>query len=309
MRTLMHLDQESLLTEEESALLETIRLKTCEGVVPFQNKQGLPRYNFWQTNPGRHFPNGKWLGRWERFRPPDDTDDSVMIYMMQKRPFEEARWLKDEFDSYANGTRKWIDHVPDYYRNLRAYCSFFNWDMPNGLDACVIANVLYFNNWYGFEENFKQKDSVQYLVEMLTHNDHIFRPEEVAPYYPHTSHILYHLAVLLSRFSIPKLDKKRTKIFADIEKKLKEPVNATERIILENAWMWLSKTTPPPYRGKVDPKPFYFFVLPLTLEFHGALAKWLAQQRITHIRFHCEALEVAFRIENLTLKRSWVDKG
>jgi hypothetical protein len=289
---------------EESHLLEQIRLTACQGVAPFQNKQGLPRYNFWQTNPGRHFPNGLFFGKYDRYRPPDDVDDSVMVYMMQNRDQQEARWLMEHIDAYANGSRKWVLNCDLHYKDLRAYCTFFCKDMPLGFDACVISNVLYFNMLYGFETNFKQQDSIQYLLTMLERRDHLLMPESVSPYYPHASIILYHLAKLMSQFSIPELDRKRARVVQDIRNILAENLFPAERTMLESAWMWMTGEVPRENGGKARKGRFYFFVLPLTLELEGSLAQWLARQRWTHIRFHSEALEWAFQIENKVLRRS-----
>ncbi len=294
---------EPFLSDKEGSILESLRIKACAGFAPFQNKQGLQRYNFWQTNPGRHFPNGHLLGRWDRFRPPDDVDDSVMVYQTQKRNTEESLWLKEHIDDYANGSRKWIHNAPELYRNLRAYCTFFCKNMPLGFDACVISNVLYFNRLHNFEVNFKEQDSLRYLTIMLKRRDHILIPQEVSPYYPHTSIILYHLAKLMGSFSITELDNRKAQVKQDIKTLLVESLYPIERTMLENAWMWLSNELPskaskPDKKGK-----FYFFVLPLTLEFEGSLPQWLAHKRWTHIRFHCDALEIAFHIENQVLRR------
>ncbi len=303
--TLLHslMRLEPFLNPDESTILESIRIKACDGVAPFQNKQGLARYNFWQTNPGRHFPNGKLFGRWDRFRPPDDVDDSVMIYQMQKRNQSESLWLKNHIDDYANGSRKWINNTPPLYRNLRAYCTFFSKDMPLGFDACVITNVLYFNRLHGFDENFKFSDSVEYLLLMLRQKDHIHQPEKVSPYYPHTSIILYHLAKLMSSYSFPELELRKHHLRQDILDLLARPLHPVEQTMVENAWMWLTQDLPPKTHSVHKPGTFYFFVLPLTVEYENAFAQWLAHKRWSHIRFHCEALETAFEIENKVLRR------
>ena len=293
------------LSADEQEVLEQIRQKASEGVSPFQNKQGLQRYNFWQTNPGRHFPNGKFLGRWDYFRPPDDVDDSVMIYQIQDRTREEALWLSQHIDSYANGSKKWIRNTPNSYKKLRAYCTFFSKDMPLGFDACVITNVLYFNLLHNFEQKVQFADSVQYLCLMLEQKDHLNQPQKVAPYYPHTSIILYHLAKLMSWFKIPELEKFRNSIVEDIGRLLQSSLKKPERVMVENAWMWMCKSLPVSGKKPDLVRPFYFFVLPLTLEYEGTVSQSLAHNRLTHIRFHCEALEVAFEIENEVLRKTF----
>jgi hypothetical protein len=291
------------LTEEEWKIVEEIRLKACEGVAPFQNKQGRPRYNFWKTNPGKHFPNGYLLGRWDYFRPPDDVDDSVMIYQMQNRNRNEAFWLKEHIDSYANGSRKWIRNTPAPYLKLRAFSTFFSWDMPLGFDACVISNVLYFNLLFGFEKTIQDEDSMRYLMLMLERKDHIHFPERVSPYYPHHSIIVYHLAKLMERFDPPELQEYRQQLANELRDLMQGELMQEERRMVENAWMWLTGENPPPMKGKLKEGRFYFFVLPLTLEYEGWLPQWFAHKRISHLRFESRALELAFEVENRALRR------
>lgn len=291
------------MTPEEKAILEEIRLGTLPGLSPFQNKQGLHRYNFWKTNPGKHFPNGYWLGRWDFFRPPDDVDDSVMIYLLQQRPWEEAKWLKQHMDSYANGIRGWVKNGPEGYEHFQAYCTFFCRDMPFGFDACVMANVLFFNRFYGIEGGFADEASLQFLVKMLENRDHVNQPVQVSPYYPKATIILYHLARLISRFQPKELMGFLDQIKQDLSTELGNPMCLAEQQMAQNAWMMLFQCLPPEPKYPVESKPFYFFVLPLSLEFEGQWARWLAMQRWTHLRFHCPALELAFSIENQVLRR------
>jgi len=49
---------EADLMPEEKNQLEQMRIRACEGLAPFRNSHGLDRFNFWGTNPAKHFPNG-----------------------------------------------------------------------------------------------------------------------------------------------------------------------------------------------------------------------------------------------------------
>jgi len=239
----------------------------------------------------------------QNLRPPDDTDDSVMIYQIQKRNREDAFWLKNHIDEYANGSRGWVTNCPEEYRELRAWCTFFCKDMPLGFDACVVSNILYFNRFYEFDVNFREQDSVRFLQIMLENRDHLRRPQEVAPYYPESATILFHLARLLSRFPVAGLMEKKRQMEREVEKLLNSPLRKTERILLEIAWIRLSSSVPPQFSGKDKKEPFAFFVLPLTQEYEGGFLRWLARKRITHIRFGCEAHEIALELERQILLR------
>lgn len=290
----------------EVELIEAIRQKACFGVAPFQNKQGLPRYNFWKTHPADHFPNGLLLGRWEYFRPPDDADDSVMIYMMQNRTQAEAQWLMEHIDSYANGQKKWVKNAPVAYQKFKAWCTFFCKDMPLGFDACVICNLLCFNLHYQLPDTDFKKESVAFLVQMLREKHHLTMPHRMAPYYPKTSLILYHLARVFGEGKIPELEDFRLELMHQAEHLLQSPLSHMERQILENTWMKLAHSLPPPRSVRLSAsEPFFFFVLPLTQEFEGHFFQWLAQRSFTHIRFFCSALEKSIDFENQVLKRKF----
>ncbi|MCH5683259.1 hypothetical protein LWM68_02585 [Niabella sp. W65] len=47
----------------------------------YQNKDGRPVYNFWQTNPSRHFPNSRYFSRRKKYIIPDDLDDTAILYL------------------------------------------------------------------------------------------------------------------------------------------------------------------------------------------------------------------------------------
>ncbi len=299
---------ENQLLPAEKELLETMRQRACQGLQPFRNSHGLDRYNFWGTKPARHFPNGYILRHFPHLRPPDDADDSVMIYQIQKRPAEEALWLKNHIDEYANGSRAWVSNCPEEYREFRAWCTFFCRDMPLGFDACVIINILYFNRLYNFDLNYKEQDSVRFLKLMLENRDHLRRPGEVAPYYPETATIFFHLARLISTFTIPGLSEKKRQLEREIEKLLRSPLRKTERILLEIAWIRLTASSPPAFSGADRKESFAFFVLPFTQEYEGGFLRWLAKKRITHIRFGSEAHELALQLEKAILLRG-LNKG
>lgn len=298
------LSLEEQLFPKEKKLLEEIRAQACRGLARFRNSHGLDRYNFWGTKPAGHFPNGYLLRHFPGLRPPDDADDSVMIYQIQQRNQEDALWLKKHIDENANGSRAWVTNCPEEYRELRAWCTFFCRDMPLGFDACVISNILYFNRFYGFEVNFREQDSIRYLKQMLENRDHLRRPQELAPYYPEPATILFHLARLIGTFEIEGLSEKRRQMEREIEKLLQSPLRKTERILLQIAWIRMSSSLPPQYSGKDLKEEFAYFVLPLSQEYEGGFLRWLARKRITHIRFACPAHVLALEIEKAVLLRS-----
>jgi hypothetical protein len=176
--------------------------------------------------------------------------------------------------------------------------------MPLGFDACVISNIIFFNRLYNFEVNFKEQDSMRYLSLMLSNKDHLNRPQEVAPYYPEPATILFHLSRLLTFFQPEGLEVRRKQVVRDVEKMLLKPLRKMERLLLEIAWLHLTASMPPVFKGTDRQESFAFFVLPLTQEYEGGLLRWMARRRLSHIRFACPAHEIALELEKKILLRS-----
>ncbi|WP_198555157.1 hypothetical protein [Siphonobacter sp. SORGH_AS_0500] len=84
----------SSLSGRSQQIVDDITDKAASTYPLYQNKHGLATYNFYQTQPSHHFPNGRIMHRTQHFKLPDDVDDTVMIYLITPRSQEEHLWLK-----------------------------------------------------------------------------------------------------------------------------------------------------------------------------------------------------------------------
>ncbi|MBL4587090.1 MAG: hypothetical protein JKX84_08565, partial [Flavobacteriales bacterium] len=66
----------SKLTSDEAKIADEIIAPAKQSFSLFKNKDGLDTFNFWQTKPSRHFPNGRFMHRFKHFQIPDDVDDT-----------------------------------------------------------------------------------------------------------------------------------------------------------------------------------------------------------------------------------------
>lgn len=268
----------------------------------YQNRAGRDTYNFWQTKPPGHFSNGKLLGHWEFFRPPDDADDSVMIYQVLNKPKEKREWLQEFISAHANLVKHQVNHMPDCYTSLPAWTTFFVRDMPPGFDACVMSNLVGFALQSQLPLSANGLATIRFLELTLERGDWLQKPEMVSPYYPFPFVIAYHLSRLVADFPLePNLNK-----LALLLKQALTPLplqagfaGLLQYIASKNLNIDAAFPGVLPLEAVLDAP---FFVLPLSLEFHGAWAKWLARKRITHLRFSCPAFNVG-----LALEASWLN--
>ena len=84
------------VSEKSQAIIDKIAEKAIKNYPNFQNKDGLKTYNFWQTKPSNHFPNGLIFRHLDHFRIPDDIDDTALIYLTLPHTKEDVVWLKEK---------------------------------------------------------------------------------------------------------------------------------------------------------------------------------------------------------------------
>ena len=125
------------LSLESQKLIEKITEKAVKNYDLFKNKDGLNTYNFFQTNPSKHFPNGNILHRFNHFKIPDDIDDTAMIYLTKPHSQEEAKWLQDKLITHSNLYKQQIKNTFPEYQNLKAYSTWFGKNMHKHQIQCT----------------------------------------------------------------------------------------------------------------------------------------------------------------------------
>ncbi len=294
-------------TDVEKALSAEIMIRAKGAYQLFKNKDGLDTYNFWQTRPSRHFPNGMFMHRFKHFQIPDDVDDTALVFLTENANKDRVAALREKLKQHANLAYKQATNPLPKYRHLKCYSTFFGKKMYIEFDVCVLSNLmrLILTHFSENELNEYDMDTLRFISEVIENNEHSSLPFYSAPNYPTTELIIYHTARM-----VPLLPEAfRT----GIERKLKQDIqerisNATcmNRILLENAAMKLGLSIEP-RDGNLedalnDPK-FFFFHAGMITAFENPLAQSMASNTFFHLRYASKALNGALLIENYVLKR------
>ncbi len=195
------------LTPEQKIKCDSIIHKAQLAYPHFQNKSGLPTFNFWQTNPPLVFPHSGFLNLFNESQAlPDDLDDTSILWLSQNPSDSLVRLVKKLMAEHANGSLNLIRNTRPEYRELPAYSTWFGIKMPIDFDFCVLCNVLYFVHHFKLTYNEHDSASVELLRRMITDSSYLTRPAFISPHYGRTPVLLYHISRLLSEVSLPSLD-------------------------------------------------------------------------------------------------------
>ncbi|MCB0756054.1 MAG: hypothetical protein H6602_11515 [Flavobacteriales bacterium] len=291
----------------EKELFENMRLKALRAYPLFQNKDGLDTYNFWQTTPSRHFPNGLFMHRFEHFQIPDDVDDTALVYLTEVADKERVGKLREKLKQHSNLSYKKASNPLPAYRDLKCYSTFFGKKMYIEFDVCVLCNLmsLILTHFNEDELNEYDLDTLKFIVSVIERDEFQTLPFYSAPNYPTTELILYHVVRLLPLLP----DGFKSTVQKKVENGIRERQSSSSgmnQILMENAAMklGLSPISGEPDRKVLEDNDFYFFHAGMITAFENRVAQFLAPNPLFHLRYKSKALNRALLIENLMLRRS-----
>lgn len=295
------------LNESELEILEEIREKAVSTYHLFKNKDGLDTYNFWQTKPSRHFPNGLVMHRFKHFRIPDDVDDTALVYLTEGCNRKRSEWLRDKLQQHANLAYKKAFNPLPKYQELKCYSTFFGKKMYIEFDLCVLSNLMriILTHFKPSELNEYDLDTLKFIESVVVSREFETLPFYSAPNYPTAELILYHLARL-----IPYLpDANRETIEPIIAEAILLRVSLAKglnRVLLENSGLKLKLSFKPTDFNEsiIEDTNFYFFHAGMITAFENSLAQKLASNRFFHLRYTSKALNRALLIEHYVLRRA-----
>ncbi|MEO6456099.1 MAG: hypothetical protein ABIN97_18610 [Ginsengibacter sp.] len=233
------------LSNENRKLGEKIIANAAAAYPYYQNKQKKPTYFFWQggkpimpnTLLAQHLSN--------ILATSEDIDDSIMLLMAMDAPDSSSRKLKLIMDSVANGKRRKIRNTFKKYRDLPAHTTYLGMKMRVDYDFAVHCNTLYFLLQNKVPFNQHDSATVTLLQQMIQNREYIKHPHFIAPYYIKPPVILYHLARLMGKFTIPALELYKQQIIDDINIQLQKTGNILDDVILRTSLLRLGVQTHP----------------------------------------------------------------
>ncbi len=290
----------------EKVLLDKMVADAKSSFQLFQNKDGLNTYNFWQTKPSRHFPNGLLMHRFKHFQIPDDVDDTALVYLTENASKERVDKLREKLKKHANLAYKRAFNPLENYRDLKCYSTFFGEKMYIEFDICVLSNLMRMILTH-FKDDLNEfdHDTLTFITEAIVNDEYKTLPFYSAPNYPTTELILYHVSRLIPLLPSEYKTKIEAKIEADIQSLLKY-ASGMNKVMLENAALKLNLKIESNEATSVDvlnEKSFFFFHAGMITAFENRVAQKLANNNFFHLRYTSKALNRALLIENMVLKR------
>lgn len=287
---------------DEWQLVEEIKEQVQKAFPLYKNKHGENTYNFWRTEKNAHFPNGKVFSKFGRFRLADDVDCTALIYLANGYSTGDIIYLKNKLLYHAGLPVGISNNTLAHYQNLKVYSTWFGKNIPKEIDVCVTANLLYLLYDAKVPLNESDTDCVEFVCSVIMKDEHKTQPFRIAPYYPNTSIVLYHVSRLLTVANHYHLLKIKEKLKTDILEKLKENNHPMERIILNTSLIWLGETSLVEELEMPVSFNFPWFVAGMLTSVGNALANKLAQYSFFHMQFYCEAYMKTLFVEYLAEK-------
>lgn len=287
----------------ERKLIATISDKATANYPLYKSRKGLYTYNFWQTTKNKQFPHGYLLNRLKFLELPDDVDDTALIYLTKTHTQTEVLGLKQELENHANLSKKQIINTLPKYRNLKAYTTWFGKNMYLEFDFCVLCNLLYCLQHHQLFFTQHDEDTVSFLRQVILSGEHISHPFQIAPSYPRTALILYHLSRLVAAFDIPGLTDLRGIIIEQLNDQLKKDLHFLDKLLLACSIARLTGSCPDiPYSLPISHKNYFFFNGGMMTAFENPFARKLAPLPAFHMKHTCEAYYLALLAEYEVLR-------
>jgi hypothetical protein len=292
---------------DELKIAEEIRQQAQKAFPLYKNREGEHTYNFWRKEKNAHFPNSKIFSKFKRFRLPDDTDVTALIYLADGYSGDDIIYLKNKLLSHSNNTAGIAKNTLPGYRNLKLYSTWFGKRMPIEIDICVITNLLYliFESKAPLNEN--DLDCIRFISSVITHDEHKTEAFKIAPFYPQTSVILYHVSRLMTIADHPLLLQLKPKLLTDISEKLAGKTHPVEKIILHTSLLWLGEPSEMEELEMPDDFSFSWFIAGIITSVDNSLAGILSPLPLFHFHFYCEAyiktLYLEYIMEKNKIKR------
>jgi hypothetical protein len=298
------------LTGNDKTVAANIVKQAASSFPYFKNKSGQPFYNFWPSN-GTFMPHTVIYKHLKNVMAQgEDADDAVMILMASDADANTAMVLKQRLVDVANLNRgKKIISTYQRYSGYPAYSTWLGTRMAPDFDLAVHCNILYFVLSNKLPLVKQDSATMQLVAEMVKNREYMQHPLFVAPYYIHSTVLLYHICRLMGAFNIPELEPYRAQLANDIRSLLPVSYNIMEQIILRTSLLRLGQHAPPLYLqstqqfDETNQQIFVFGQGPGGCTFATPIKKVFLHWSYARYYFYCPAYNRVLWLEYLVEKR------
>jgi hypothetical protein len=285
-------EYKSFFTKEDLSVIDEGSQMAISNLSKYQNKDGLGTYNFWQTKPSRHFPNGIVFKYFKHFKLPDDVDDTALAYIVAGG---DIVWLKSKLQNHIGE-----DLI---------YSTWFGQNMPIEHDVCTLCNLMYLLLGTDIPLNKYDEATLTHLKEVALTKQFLENPFWISRHYASSPHIIYYYARLLGRYVLEGWNDVRRVLLDAIPVLFRKEKSYLNKVILQTAWLKLTSDRSNEilnwdaleFKDKEDEAFFSFIGAPFA-PLNGKVFNFLASKRIFQIGWKCRAHEKALLLENYILK-------
>jgi hypothetical protein len=290
------------LGEEEQQVIHKIGEGVRQNYPAYQNLNGLQTYNFWQTRPSRHFPNGRFMHRFRHFKLPDDADTTSLVYLTNFPTPEAVTRLHAKLPQHANLAKKQVQTTLPKYRDLPAYSTWFGENMPIEFDVCVLCNLFLLFSKFDLPLNAHDEAVIKLIVGIVKDKDYFTTPYQISPAYPNASIILYHISRLVANTQIVPLKNLQAEIIKDLQCQFRLATHPLEKVILDTSLIRFGEksqyeVSPDLYKFALQENFFWFSASMLSV-YGNPLIKPFAKFAFTHLKYNCEAFNLTLLLEH-----------
>lgn len=218
-------------SKENDETIEEIYEGVKSNALRYQSRRGRPTFNYWQTNPDIPHPNGPARYQTDKYKVPDDFDDTSMIGLLLDSP-EFSLEIRNEMVRYTAERKKKVKTTFNRLKHSKAYGVWFADKWKQEFDISVMANTLGFVFENGFALNQYDSASIEFIKRSIADDLHKKQPFVLSPYYTKTAVILYHIARLLASDTSGLMEVIKPKIISDIYEELDQAEMEMHQVIL-----------------------------------------------------------------------------
>lgn len=296
----------SNLSEKSQKLVEIITEKAIANYSDYQSTTDRNIYNFYPTNPSKHFANGLIFKHFKHFQLPHDADDTALIYLTKTFSKADNSWLKNKLSFHSNGRSKKIQNTFEEYKNLKAYSTWFGKNMAIEFDAVVLSNILYCQLSANLELDEHGLASWDFIKGVVFSHKYITNPFDTAHNYTKTSIIAYHIGRLITKFELPESEKIKEKLGEDLLKIFNKEENISiDKLLISSTLCRLNINHNFEYsindlRHEIEN--YNFFIAGLLSSYENNFARIFAKNPLFLIHWTCPAHTLSLIAENLILQ-------
>jgi hypothetical protein len=286
-------------------IINEVIQKIIQNYPDYQNITGINTYNFYPTNPTKHFGNGLIFRHFKHFQLPDDADDTALIYLSKKENRPNIYWLQNKLAVHANIGKYETGIIDKDFKTLKAYSTWFGKNMPIEFDVVVQCNIL--NAFLKADAQLNEycMASWVFIKKAILSGDFRSKPFQVSHNYASPIVIAYHVAKLHKSSQLIGFDDISVVLEQFLNEKLMDTkLSIIEKSMVASSLFYLVQKEANFELGNNylnEAKKYSFFLAGLLSAYPSAFLQKLAPIPFFHIRWCCEAHSLTLILESLVL--------